>query len=528
MIIKSPHPDVEIPSMSVAEYVLSGFPERGGKAALIDGDSGASLTYAELGRRIRGAAAGLQRIGVGQGDVVAIFSPNVPDYAVAFHAIALIGAISTTASPLYTARELNLQLNDSGARLIFTTSAFLETAQAASKGTPVERIVVLGRGDGEMSLDDLVIDGAEPMPAPFDPAGQLAVLPYSSGTTGLPKGVMLTHRNLVANMRQCSGLTDLDLVVGDDVVLGVLPFFHIYGMLVIMNYSLWVGATVVTMPRFDLERFLQLVQEHRVTRVNVVPPILVALGKSPLVDRYDLSSLHTVFSGAARLGEDLANEVMHRLGCSVLQGYGLTETSPVTHCSSSNPEVRAAVGRPLPNTEVKVVDCDDGSLLGPGQQGELYIRGPQVMKGYLNNPEATAETIDADGWLRTGDLAYFDEQGRFYVVERVKELIKYNAYQVAPAELEGLLLAHPAVADVAVIPVPDEAAGQIPKACVVKQAEVTGEELMDWLAGQVAPQKRVRQVEFVDAIPKSASGKILRRQLIERERQLADPVETMI
>lgn len=528
MIIKSPHPDVEIPSMSVAEYVLSGFPERGGKAALIDGDSGASLTYAELGRRIRGAAAGLQRIGVGQGDVVAIFSPNVPDYAVAFHAIALIGAISTTASPLYTARELNLQLNDSGARLIFTSSAFLETAQAASKGTPVERIVVLGRGDGEMSLDDLVIDGAEPMPAPFDPAGQLAVLPYSSGTTGLPKGVMLTHRNLVANMRQCSGLTDLDLVVGDDVVLGVLPFFHIYGMLVIMNYSLWVGATVVTMPRFDLERFLQLVQEHRVTRVNVVPPILVALGKSPLVDRYDLSSLHTVFSGAAPLGEDLANEVMHRLGCSVLQGYGLTETSPVTHCSSSNPEVRAAVGRPLPNTEVKVVDCDDGSLLGPGQQGELYIRGPQVMKGYLNNPEATAETIDADGWLRTGDLAYFDEQGRFYVVDRVKELIKYNAYQVAPAELEGLLLAHPAVADVAVIPVPDEAAGQIPKACVVKQAEVTGEELMDWLAGQVAPQKRVRQVEFVDAIPKSASGKILRRQLIERERQLADPVETMI
>jgi acyl-CoA synthetase (AMP-forming)/AMP-acid ligase II len=320
----------------------------------------------------------------------------------------------------------------------------------------------------------------------------------------------------------------MELIHEDDVVLGVLPFYHIYGMLVIMNYSLMIGATIVTMPRFELPTFLRLIQDHRVTRVNVVPPILVALAKHPMIDDYDLSSLKSIFSGAAPLGEDLANEVVRRIGCDVLQGYGLTETSPVTHTSRSQPEVRSSVGTPLPNTEVQVVDVDTGAPLGPNEQGELYIRGPQVMRGYLNNPEATAASIDAEGWLHTGDLAYYDERGRFYVVDRVKELIKYNAYQVAPAELEGLLLGHPNVVDVAVIPVQDDEAGQIPKACIVCNGDVTGEALMDWLAKLVAPQKRVRQVEFVDAIPKSASGKILRRELIERERQMAAGVEAPV
>jgi len=288
-----------------------------------------------------------------------------------------------------------------------------------------------------------------------------------------------------------------------------------------MNYGLHAGATVVTMARFDLERFLTLIQEHRVTRVNVVPPIVVALGKHPMVDNYDLSSLLSVFSGAAPLGEDLATEVRRRLDCDVLQGYGLTETSPVTHVSPSHPEVVSSIGAPIPNTEVRIVDVDSGETLGRGESGELHIRGPQVMRGYLNNPEATAEALDAEGWLRTGDLGYFDEKQRFFIVDRVKELIKYNAYQVAPAELEGLLLGHPAVADVAVIPVSNEETGQIPKAFVVKSQDVTGEELMEWLAARVAPQKRVRQVEFTDVIPKSASGKILRRELIERERAVA-------
>jgi acyl-CoA synthetase (AMP-forming)/AMP-acid ligase II len=336
---------------------------------------------------------------------------------------------------------------------------------------------------------------------------------------------MLTHRNLVANMVQIRGLTNTEMIAFDDCVLGILPFFHIYGMLVIMNYSLMVGSTVVTMPRFDLEQFLSLIQQHAVTRLYVVPPIVVALGKHPAVDNYDLSSLRSLFSGAAPLSDELASSVAARLGCDVLQGYGLTETSPVTHVSFSYPEVRSSIGPPLPNTEVRIVDLESGEMLGPGRQGELHIRGPQVMRGYLNSPEATAETIDSDSWLRTGDLGYFDEQGRFYIVDRVKELIKYNAYQVAPAELEGLLLTHPAVADAAVIPVPDEEHGQIPKAYIVPQGQVGADELMKWVAERVAPQKKIRAVEFTDVIPKSASGKILRRQLIERERARGQPIE---
>lgn len=518
MIVRSPHPDVHIPDASVPEYVLSGMERHAEKVAMIDGDSGESISYAELGLRIRGLAAGLQARGLKKGDVVGIFSPNVPDYATVFHGVGLAGGVVTTANPLYTARELHAQLVDSDATMVFSHPTFLDTAREASRDTRVSEVIAIGKADGVLSVDDLISDPEGFEPVAVEPESDLLVLPYSSGTTGLPKGVMLTHRNINANLAQIGGVTDVDLIEAQDVVLGVLPFFHIYGMVVIMNYGLYVGATVVTMSRFDLEQFLQLIQDYRVTRVNVVPPIVVALGKHPAVENYDVSSLKSVFSGAAPLGDELASEVRRRLGCDVLQGYGLTETSPVTHCSPSNPEIVSSIGVPIPNTEVRVVDVDTGRALGPGEAGELHIRGPQVMLGYLNNPQATVDTIDADGWLRTGDLGYFDDQSRFYIVDRIKELIKYNAYQVAPAELEGLLLGHPAIADVAVIPVANEESGQIPKAFVVRSGDVSEKEIMEWLASRVAPQKRVRQIEFIDAIPKSASGKILRRELIERER----------
>ncbi|MEZ4522291.1 MAG: AMP-binding protein [Thermomicrobiales bacterium] len=521
MIVKSPYPDVEIPEVSVAEFVLSAFDRFPDKPAFIDGPSGATTTYQALGERIRAFAAGLQSWGLAKGDVVGIFSPNFPDYAVVFHGVALAGGIVTTANPLYTARELREQLADAGAKMLVCHAAFLDIATDAMGGTGVRELFVIGESEGARTIDDLIADTADLQPVEIDARRDVVVLPYSSGTTGLPKGVMLTHHNLVSNLCQLAGVNDVDLITDTDTILGVLPFFHIYGMLVIMNYGLHAGASIVTMPRFDLEGFLSLIQDHRVTRVNVVPPIVVALGKHPMVDDFDLSSLLSVFSGAAPLGEDLANEVRTRLGCDILQGYGLTETSPVTHCSPSNPEVRSSIGAPIPNTEVRIVDVDSGESLGPGESGELYIKGPQVMLGYLNNPDATAETIVDDGWLRTGDLGYYDEESRFFIVDRVKELIKYNAYQVAPAELEGLLLGHPAVADVAVIPVSDERTGQIPKAYVVKKNDVSDRELMDWLAERVAPQKRVRLIEFTDVIPKSASGKILRRELIERERERA-------
>ncbi|HKG23258.1 MAG TPA: AMP-binding protein, partial [Blastocatellia bacterium] len=342
-------------------------------------------------------------------------------------------------------------------------------------------------------------------------------LPYSSGTTGLAKGVMLTHYNLVAN---CSQALTVEVPSEDEVLIGVLPFFHIYGMVVILNMGLHLGQTIVSMPRFDLEQFLDLLQKYGVTRGYLVPPIILALAKHPLVDKYDLSKLRLLNSGAAPLGEDVARACADRLGCIVKQGYGLTETSPVTHMSPSEPEKikLGSSGHLISNTECLVVDPASGEDVGPNRQGEIWIRGPQVMKGYLNNPEATAITIDAGGWLHTGDIGYADEEGYFYIVDRVKELIKYKGMQVAPAELEAVLLTNPLIADAAVIPSPDEEAGEVPKAFVVLKGEITPEEIMSYVADRVAPHKKIRRLEVIDQIPKTASGKILRRILVDRER----------
>jgi len=359
-------------------------------------------------------------------------------------------------------------------------------------------------------------DGEVPAVA-IDPRNDLVALPYSSGTTGLAKGVMLTHRNLVANMCQMDGL---DYFHQDDILLCVLPLFHIYGLVVVLNMGLHLGATIVMMPRFDLDQFLGLIQKYRVTLSHIVPPIVLKLAKDPVVDNYDLSSLKTIFSGAAPLGPELTRDCIKRIGCSVRQGYGMTETSPVTHSSPADPTKTklGSVGPPAPNTECKLVDPVTGEELGPLEEGEVCVRGPQIMRGYLNNPEATAHTIDADEWLHTGDIGYADEDGHCFIVDRVKELIKYKGFQVAPAELEAILLTHPSVADTAVIPCPDDEAGEVPKAFVVLKQDVSAEELMRFVAEQVAPHKKIREVEFIEQIPKSLSGKILRRVLVEKER----------
>ncbi|MFL5803297.1 MAG: 4-coumarate--CoA ligase family protein [Roseiflexaceae bacterium] len=521
MLFNSPYADVEIPNVPLTPFVLERMQAYGDKPALIDGPTDRTLTYRQLAGAIRLVASSLSKRGFGVGDVFAIYSPNLPEYAVAFHAVTLLGGTVTTLNPLYTVDEVTHQLNDAGAIYLLTISMFLENAKAAAARSNVKEIFTFDPVAGATPFAALLeSDGVLPDIA-FDPAEHLAVLPYSSGTTGLPKGVMLTHRNIVANIVQCEGITGVDQVSSNDSIVGVLPFFHIYGMVVIMNISLVRGATIVTMPRFDLEQFLRLVQKHKITRVNVVPPILVGLAKHPIVDQYDTSSLVELASGAAPLSAELTQAVMDRIGCSVMQGYGLTETSPVTHYynrSLASTDKRASVGPLIPNTEAMVVEVVSGEPVAVGQPGEVLIRGPQVMKGYLNNPEATAWTLDKDGWLHTGDIGYADEEGFFYIVDRLKELIKYKGFQVAPAELEALLLSHPAVADVAVIPSPDEEAGEVPKAFVVRKAEVTADDLMAWVAERVSPQKKIRRLEFIDAIPKSLAGKILRRTLIEQER----------
>jgi acyl-CoA synthetase (AMP-forming)/AMP-acid ligase II len=508
----SPGSGVEVPDVDIASYVLegTGADER---ALLVDGPSGRALTGPEIARSVAGIAAGLAERGVAKGDVVGLFMPNLPEYALCFHGICAAGAVNTTANPLYTPRELAYQLGDSGARMLITVPPFLETALAAAADTAIDEVFVVGEAAGATPLSELVGD-PEAAPSPDMDAGRdLAVLPYSSGTTGLPKGVMLTHRNLVANLCQVQQA----LTPGpDDTLIAVLPFFHIYGQTVIMNLGLRTGAKIVTMPRFDLDQFLGLIAEHRVTRAYVVPPIAIALAKHPAIDDADLSSLELIMSGAAPLGSELADAVAERVGCPVMQGYGMTETSPVTHVV---PPERShgrggSIGLPLADTECRVVDPGSGE---DAERGELWIRGPQVMKGYLNNDEATAETIDPDGWLHTGDVAVVDSDGYYEIVDRLKELIKYKGFQVPPAELEGILITHPAVSDAAVIGIPDDEAGELPKAFVVAGDEVSDDEIMEFVAGQVSPQKRVRLIERVDEIPKSPSGKILRRVLAERE-----------
>lgn len=526
MIFKSVCADVAIPSVPIHEYVLQKAELNSAKPALIDGPTGRTLTYGQLAGGIAACAAGLAARGFKKGDVFAICCPNLPEYSIAFLGVARAGGVVTTANPLYTADELAKQFNDSNARLLLTVPPFLEKAKEAAGKSRIEEVFVFGEAPGATPFAALLQAGQRPPAIRFDTADDVVVLPYSSGTTGLPKGVMLTHRNLVANLCQMEGMREyvelFDEQAGPTVALGLLPFFHIYGMVVLQLLPLVHGATIVTMPKFDMEGFLGLIEKYRVTWAPVVPPIVLGLAKHPAVDKFDLSSLRVIASGAAPLGEGLALEATKRVGCKITQGYGMTEASPVTHMMPSRlPGYKVgSAGWVVPNTEVMVVDPVTQKPLGVGQSGEFWIRGPQIMKGYLNQPQATAAAITPDGWYRTGDIGYVDPDGYFFLLDRLKELIKYKGMQVAPAELEALVLTHPAVADAAVIPIPDEEAGEIPKAFVVLKPgqQVAAEDIMNFVSGKVAPYKRIRRLEFTSEIPKSAAGKILRRVLIDQER----------
>lgn len=513
-IIKSPYPDIEIRDMSITERVLEGIGTDPDRVILVDGPSGREVTAGQFVGGVKALAGGLTERGFGKGKVVALMAPNLPEYCIIFHGVAWAGGTITTINPTYTAHEVNHQLLDSGASLLITVGPFLDIARKAAKGTNVTDIAVIGEAEGATPLTELMGAPLETQ-VPVDHANDVVVMPYSSGTTGLPKGVMLTHRNLVANVDQCLSATE---VREDEMCVAFLPFFHIYGMQVLMNIYLGGGGGLVTMPRFDLEQFLSLCEKYRTPRMYIVPPIAIALAKHPIVDNYDLSCVVQVNSGAAPLGGDVADAVGRRLGTLATQGYGMTELSPVSHMTPLNANRKGASGVTIANTESRIVDPETGKDAAPGESGELWVRGPQVMKGYLNRPEATAETIDADGWLHTGDVGHIDEDGYLFLTDRVKELIKYKGFQVAPAELEAELLTSPQIADVAVIGVPDDDAGEVPMAFVVPapDASVTLESVQQYLDGRLSHYKQVRRLEIVDEVPKSASGKILRRILRDK------------
>jgi acyl-CoA synthetase (AMP-forming)/AMP-acid ligase II len=504
MIYQSPYPPIALTGESITDRVLRGLVGDPDRVVLIDGPSGRELTASALETGIRQLAGGLRARGLGKGDVVAILAPNCPEYAVVFHGIAYAGATVTTINPTYTAPEVAHQLADSGAKLLVTIPAFLETARAAAPGM---EIVVIGEAEGATPLAALM---GEPLATqvPVDAETDVVVLPYSSGTTGLPKGVRLTHRNLVANVDQMLATVCCDAGTW---TVGFLPFFHIYGQTVLMNMHLAAGAGVVTMPRFDLEQFLTLAAKYRTPTLYSAPPVAVALAKHPMVGNFDLSHVERFFSGAAPLGGDVGDAVAARIGCLSVQGYGMTEMSPVSHATPRGQARKGSVGVTMPSTECRIVV--DGRDAGPGEAGELWVRGPQVMAGYHNRPEATEATLTEDGWLKTGDLAEIDADGYVFIRDRLKELIKVKGFQVAPAEVEEALLTSPMVKDAAVRGVPDDEAGEVPVAFVVPAEGAEEGAIRAHLAEQLAHYKLPRRITFIEAIPKSASGKILRRML---------------
>ncbi|MFZ3583513.1 AMP-binding protein [Loktanella sp. DJP18] len=512
-IFQSSFDDIALRDISITDRVFEGLRHRPNEVVLTDGPTGRTLTAAEFIEQVENLAGGLTARGLGAGHTIALMAPNCPEYCVIFHAIAYAGGTITTINPTYTASEVRHQLQDSRAEYLITVPMFLDTARDAIGDTAVTGIATIGAAPGTPELADLMGDPLSGQVG-IDFDTHTVVLPYSSGTTGLPKGVMLSHRNLVVNVDQI--IEGANFQRGETAA-AFLPFFHIYGMTVMMNVHLAGGGCLVTLPRFDLELFLRISQDHAARRMWIVPPVALALAKHPLIDQFDLSSLQEVFCGAAPLGAELSNAVGRRLNCVSLQGYGMTELSPVSHLSPRDEAKPGASGLAAPNVQCRIVNIETGADMEAGEEGELWIKGPNVMQGYLNNPKATAETIVEDGWLRTGDIAMIDADGQMFIVDRLKELIKYKGFQVAPAELEATIVGMDGVTDAAVIGLPDAEAGEIPMAFVVRTENgPDAAAIRAHLAETLSSYKQVHRIDFVAEIPKSASGKILRRFLRDR------------
>jgi acyl-CoA synthetase (AMP-forming)/AMP-acid ligase II len=513
MIFKSPWPSqAPYHPLTLPELVEQTVRRVGGKTAFMTPE-GRSWTFAEFWAAARGMARALQERGIERGDTVGIYAPNSVEYAVALHGAFIAGATVTTLNPLYREREVEHQLGDAGAKAAFTLRPLMPVVNEAQAHLPGLTQIFELEGAWEMAASA----PGDPLPVTIEAEHHIAVLPYSSGTTGLPKGVMLTHQNLTANIRQTLALEGM--FTGSSVILDFLPFYHIYGMMVLLNCGLVTGATQIVLPRFDPELAVRLIAERKVTDLFVVPPALLALVNHPGIEKADLSSLRFIMSGAAPLPAEVGRQAASKLDAVVMQGYGMTEASPITNVNPLASPREGTVGPPVADTLEKVVTLDTGEEVGPGEIGELLVFGPQVMRGYWNNPEATRETLTADGWLRTGDIVTADPDGYIRIHDRKKEMIKYKGYQIAPAELESLLMEHPGIRDAAVIPKADAEAGEVPKAFIVpRDATVDVQAVLQFVADNVAPYKKIRDIEIVEAIPKNPSGKILRRQLIEAER----------
>nr|AUV64176.1 4-coumarate:coenzyme A ligase 3 [Malus domestica] len=535
-VFRSKLPDIPIPNhLPLHTYCFQNLPEFSDRPCLIVGSTGKSYSFSETHLIAQKTGAGLSNLGIQKGEVIMILLQNCAEFVFAFMGASMIGAVTTTANPFYTAAEVFKQVKAANAKLIITQSQYVNKLRehpSSADGTDQNNFPKLGEDfkivtidnppenclhfsvlseANEKELPDVVIDAEDPV-----------ALPFSSGTTGLPKGVILTHKSLVTSVaQQVDGENPNLYLKEDDVVLCVLPLFHIFSLNSVLLCSLRAGAGVLLMHKFEIGTLLELIQRYRVSVAAVVPPLVIALAKNPMVAEFDLSSIRVVLSGAAPLGKELEEALKSRVPQALLgQGYGMTEAGPVlsmcmAFAKEPMPSKSGSCGTVVRNAELRVLDPETGLSLGYNQPGEICIRGSQIMKGYLNDAAATATTIDTEGWLHTGDVGYVDDDDEVFIVDRVKELIKFKGFQVPPAELESLLISHPSIADAAVVPQKDDAAGEVPVAFVVRSdgLELTEEAVKEFIAKQVVFYKRLHKVHFVHAIPKSASGKILRKDL---------------
>eukprot|EP00126_Sphaerothecum_destruens_P012901 Sdes_comp22076_c0_seq1m20601 len=527
-VIRSKHPDVDIPSGSPSHMIIRKFPEYGSRAAFLYGKE--TITFSELYLQIHQMGNSLRNLlKVRPRDVVAIMLPNVPQFAVAWYAASMVGCIITTINPSFVAREVALQISDSHPKVIFVNSQSVPVVVKALETLNLSNVRLIRVPDvhAPSPVDASIFEYPEllqgqPTECEYEPVADddvLALL-YSSGTTGLPKGVMLTNRNITANLFQ---IVDFDHYrnQSNPVVMGCLPFYHVFGLVAILLHTHHHGVPISLLPKFDFSTFLSNIQNHHVTKAHIVPPIAVLLSKDPLVDKFDISTMTTLCCGAAPLGGEVQEQIMKRYPyIEIQQAYGMTELSPAALMNPPGQGKNGSVGILIPNTEAKILSVETGDPVKVGQPGVLHIRGPQVMKGYLNRMEATREMLDeSSGFLNTGDLARMDADGYFYILERVKELIKYKGFQIAPAELEALLLEHPHIVDVAILPRPHATAGEVPVAFVKSRpgVAITEQDIHAFVDGKVSSHKQLRGgVVFIDEIPKSPSGKILRRLLKDR------------
>ncbi|MCQ6529370.1 long-chain-fatty-acid--CoA ligase [Bacillus mycoides] len=532
------------------EKIASRYPEKKALHFL-----GKDVTFSDFHDKVKKFANYLQRLGVEKGDRVAIMLPNCPQSVIGYYGTLLAGGIVVQTNPLYTERELEYQLHDSGAKVILCLDLVFPRVTNVQNATKLEHIIVTRIADFlpfpknllypfvQKKQANLVVNVSESetihlwksveresnadVEVPCDPENDLALLQYTGGTTGFPKGVMLTHKNLVSNTLMGAHWL-YNCKEGEEVILGVLPFFHVYGMTAVMNLSIMQGYKMVLIPKFDMKMVFEAIKKHKVTLFPGAPTIYIALLNSPLLKEYDISSIQACISGSAPLPVEVQEEFERVTGGKLVEGYGLTESSPVTHGNFLwEKRVPGSIGVPWPDTEAIIMSLETGESLPPGEIGEIVVKGPQIMKGYWNKPEETAAVLQ-DGWLHTGDVGYMDEDGFFYVKDRKKDMIVASGFNVYPREVEEVLYEHEKVQEVITIGVPDPYRGETVKAFVVLKegAECSEEELDQFARKYLAAYKVPKVYEFRSELPKTTVGKILRRVLIDEEKRKNEDEQT--